>query len=291
MLLLAGSGPLALSPGRLAQAYAARGLRNEALIPSAFPFRLSPERREALLFRLRGLGPSVARNEDLRPAAYFLAWRVWLAKFVSPGHLLGLFSLAAAALWGLARLWKLRRALLSRPENLAVFSLGFAGMGLEVILLLAFQIASGALYWRLGLLLSMFMAGLALGSGLTAVLDPPPAGARKGLALLLSLFSIGGFALAWTLPWLAQLDPSPALKIFSLLLVLDGAAVGAAYALACRQEPARVYGVDLWGSALGAFFTGAFLVPLAGMRLSLALCAAAALPPIVLLLWPPRKSS
>jgi hypothetical protein len=169
------------------------------------------------------------------------------------------------------------RGALSSPEALAILALGFSGMALELVLLLLFQIACGALYWRLGLLLSAFMAGLALGGGLASLKALSPARARQGLALLLSALAGLELWLCFRLPAFAALSVSTALVVFPAVLGLGGFIVGLAFPLACGSDAALVYAADLWGSAFGAFLTAAFLIPLAGMRVSLYIAAAAAL--------------
>ena len=282
MILLARDRPIDLDPARLAQLYEKRGLKNEVLVPSNFPFALMPERREAVERRLSQV--AAAANEDLRPMAYFLAWKVWLAKFASPAHFAGFAALIIAALWGLVKLAGQMRGSLASPEKLAILALGFSGMGLEIVLLLLFQIACGALYWRLGLLLAAFMAGLALGSGLAAFKEHQAASARIGLLAILAFLAALEVVVSSHLSGLSQASLSTALALFPALLGLTGLAVGLAFPLACGTDPSVVYAADLWGSALGAFLTAAFLVPLAGMRLTVLLAAAVLLPPAVLLL-------
>ena len=51
-----------------------------------------------------------------------------------------------------------------RAAPLAVFASGFAASGLEIVLLLAFQILYGSVYQQLGIIVTVFMAGLAAGA-------------------------------------------------------------------------------------------------------------------------------
>jgi len=162
-------------------------------------------------------------------------------------------------------------------------------MSLEIVLLLLFQIACGALYWRLGLLLSAFMAGLALGSGLASA-KAREAYARVGLLVILASLAALEIAISKHLGGLSEASLSTSLSLFPVLLGLTGLAVGAAFPLACEGEASVVYAADLWGSALGAFLTAAFLVPLVGMRLTVQLAAAVLLPAAVLLLFKRTKA-
>lgn len=285
MMVLAGVSQDRLDPGRLGAVYRRRRIKNTTLVPPAFAYHLMPERRAALEQRLSGLA-GTAVNQDLRPVACFHAWKLWLVRVVSPAHLLGLIAVAGLGLWGLVRLWKSRRSVFASWESGAVFCLGLSGICAEVVLLLAFQSVCGALYWKVGLLMASFMGGLAAG----AVAGARSAGTRERSAVLLRvLLAVLGAAAAGLgagLTGLAGLAPGAAELVFCGLLAGLGLLVGWAYPLACPAGPAEVYAADLWGSSLGAFLTGAFLVPLAGMRASLALagCAAAAA-----LLWPRRS--
>ena len=51
-----------------------------------------------------------------------------------------------------------------RPVPLVVFCGGFAASALEVVLLLAFQVLFGSLYYQVGLIVTMFMLGLVIGA-------------------------------------------------------------------------------------------------------------------------------
>ena len=283
LVLIAGERPVALDAAKLLDVYAARRIAARVVVPPQFPFYLSPERTAYFLARLEEFS-SAAPNSDAKPAAYFLTWKLWLSKFVSPVHFLGLCLLTAGALLGLASLWAKREQLLRPPVKLAVLSLGFSGMGFEIVLLLAFQAASGALYWKLGLLLAALMAGTAAGALLAAARRR----GRFGILALLVLMACAEAAVARGLPALAAVGASRAALVFGALLAFDGLLLGLAYPWACAEDPAGVYAADLWGASLGAFLTAAFLVPLCGMRLSLELCAAALLPAAVRLLVPQR---
>src|ERR1039458_8016330 len=50
---------------------------------------------------------------------------------------------------------------------LVLFASGFAGSALEVVLLLAFQVLCGSVYHQVGVIVTVFMGGLAVGAVLT----------------------------------------------------------------------------------------------------------------------------
>ena len=51
-----------------------------------------------------------------------------------------------------------------RPVSLVIFCGGFAAAALEVVLLLAFQVLFGSLYYQVGWVITMFMLGLVIGT-------------------------------------------------------------------------------------------------------------------------------
>jgi len=51
-----------------------------------------------------------------------------------------------------------------RGAALILFASGFAASALELVLLLAFQVLCGSVYHQLGIIVTVFMAGLAIGA-------------------------------------------------------------------------------------------------------------------------------
>lgn len=174
----------------------------ENLYPVAFPesllSRLSVRGVETLIVRdyflLSGLSPgriayfgerllerqTPSLNRDLTPISFYYdlilwsaeyerfmkqplqwilrnGWSLWSAALVSGGLLVGL---------GVSRRRK-ERSLLS-----AVAVSGFAGILLELEILLCFQILYGSLYDRVGILLTCYMLGLAVGNALERRREP-----------------------------------------------------------------------------------------------------------------------
>ena len=108
--------------------------------------------------RLADLDRAVAQaaevNTDFNPTLYYYHLRYWLSQFAFRGGLLGggLVILLAAYLWRL------------RAVPQVVFASGFAASALEVVLLLVYQTLYGSLYRQVGLVVTVFMAGLASGA-------------------------------------------------------------------------------------------------------------------------------
>lgn len=151
--------------------------------------------------------------------------------------------------------------------------------------MLAFQVLCGSLYYQVGIILTVFMLGLAIGAW---------AGGRSGAGERTRLFGLGlgmaGFSAA--LPFVLRLlDPSYssarsdwsdlAVKAFVALLAFVLAALaGAQFPLANRIEfdnsasaLSRLYTADFMGACLGALLASTLLVPLLGVGGLCALCA------------------
>ena len=114
---------------------------------------LTPDRMEDMR---RAVAQPAAVNTDFNPVLYYYHLLHWIRQFkVSSGVLEGVLLLVFA--FYLIRL---------RAVPLAVFMSGFAASALEVVLLLGCQILLGSLYQQLGVIVTMFMAGLAVGAWL-----------------------------------------------------------------------------------------------------------------------------
>ena len=102
----------------------------------------------------RAVSQPAALNRDFSPMLYFYHLRHWMSQFT-----LGFGALQAVLLL-LLFVYLIR---LSGPA-LVLFASGFAGSALEIVLLLAFQVLCGSVYHQVGVIVTVFMFGLALGA-------------------------------------------------------------------------------------------------------------------------------
>ncbi len=223
---------------------------------------------------------AAATNHDFRPLSYYVYVRYWLSQ-LGGGLLLPMCFVAAL----LALIGSLLAGVAPRAVPAALCTSGFAGMGLEVVLLIAFQVIYGYVYQQIGVIVTGFMAGAAVGaawSGRTHV------GAASLLFRLDALLSAAGFLLIPLLQSLSVTDSAivhavaPPV-IFPLLNAVIGFLVGAQFPPAARimfrtWPPAQVeetagslYAFDLLGACLGALVVSAFCVPLMGISATCAL--------------------
>ncbi len=175
---------------------------------------------------------------------------------------------------------------------------GFTGISLELLIIAAFQDIFGYVYQFIGLIIALFMAGLPLGAwGAGRILHR-----KKGITVALQLSVLTGLqlfmmAIALLIPFFFKLSaPGGTLAALVLLglVAVVGFLVGAIFPLSLNMSITvnskegnigRSAGVidaaDHLGAALGAILSGAFLLPLWGLRTAgtilAAFCFAAAL--------------
>jgi spermidine synthase len=289
VVVTASQEPLPAAPAVLIERWHTRGLTTRMVTPAYLQYLFENDRREALR---RLLTDGTAPNSDARPIAYQVAAATWLAKFFpallslrpdrgaaasapgasapkeAPRHtdtaryvLLG----AVVVVFALGRRKRgVRAALLAGVA-------GFSGMVLETVLLLAYQARSGALYERLGILLTAFMAGLAVGAWSAGLLLSRARRARSvrlvTAALLAASAALGVLTVA-----LLSTGAAMGLVLTGVLLFGVGATVAGVFACAAAATGAdgsaasgRLYGADLAGGALGSLIAGLALVPVAGL--------------------------
>ena len=258
---LASDGPLTLDiAARLEQ----RGLSTKLVNRHYLDATLAPDRRADLD---RAVTQPAKINTDFAPALYYYELRHWLSQFTERTSLLGGILLVFLT----AYLYRLRAV----PR--AVFAAGFAAMAIEIVLLLAFQALYGSLYQQVGLVVTVFMAGLAVGawqanrnrSGGRVAGPLPPC---RFVAIL--SVAIAGLAalLPFILPHLGRVSAPVGQGVILLCTFLLAALAGWQFPLAGAIEPggaataaARLYTADLAGASLGALLVSALLIPLVGV--------------------------
>ena len=236
----------------------------------------------------RATARPAALNKDFNPVLYNYYLRHWLSQFQTGFGVLQALLLVLLCIY-LARL---------RGAAAVIFASGFAASALEIVLLLAFQVLCGSVYSQLGVIVTVFMTGLALGAMMVNKASPgfktgragcpqPAAAARSERApyqkparcLALLAFSIALFGLI--LPIMLVILSHVALfhtstlaaqAAIGLLTFVLAALVGALFPLANRNEfdgtvagASRLYTADFVGAFLGALLASTLLIPLFGV--------------------------
>jgi spermidine synthase len=267
-------GILTADPAVLLERLRSRHVHTDYVSEFYLPFRLAPDRVAQLKRDIRPQ-PDTPVNGDFAPIAYYFDVTLWSTRFhytlkrvpfsaVAGGTVLLL--LAAAAF--------VRR----RPARIAGFSvatMGFTLIGMEILLLLAFQAMHGYVYQQLALIIAGFMAGLACGAWRARESDlHVPLAALQAMATLLPL---GVYACldSVLIPWLAVMCGMLGGFQFPVAsrIFFNGRARGSMGAL---------YGLDLAGSCVGAIVFSVYLIPVYGFFKTSLLLALVNLAPALL---------
>jgi spermidine synthase len=283
---LASELPLQADPHLLAGRLKERRLETRWVTPEYIEYVLSGD-RFAQVQRQLGAGEGVQINADLMPICYYYDLAVWLSRFYPgltrsfpPGEVAGPGSSLPDLAW------------LALPMALGVLVVRWRRRWAPPAM--AFQVLHGYVYAEVSLIVTTFMAGLALGAASSdrllqrrqAASASPARWALIGLQVAIAAYT-GFFLLVLRLP-----SPAPAL-VFPVLALLAGMLGGAAFPLvldlmAGGPSAGRVvgllYGADLLGGCLGALMAGIIFIPLLGIPQTCALVALVALAGVLMAL-------
>ena len=169
------------------------------------------------------------------------------------------------------------------PVTFAIFTTGFAAASLEIVILIAFQIMHGYAYSKIGIIITAFMIGLAVGAyfmnkSLARL-------GKKQLVILEFLMVLFSLALPIIIILINRANNNTLLAlsdhiIFPLLTIIIGILVGAEFPLAAKlffknnkkksetgkaETAASLYSADLIGAFIGAVIVSSLLIPLLGI--------------------------
>ncbi|MFZ0426656.1 MAG: hypothetical protein WAO20_00965, partial [Acidobacteriota bacterium] len=279
-LMIASNSPLERDPKVLAERLASRSLKTRLVSAAYLDYLFTNDRFEAFGRRLEAT--PVPANSDLEPICYRYSILLWLSRLFpslinwhpewTGGLRLGLDvpTLAGLSLvvlgFGLIR----RRRSWAGPTLMAAAA--FVGMVLETVLLLHYQIKSGVLYQDIGLLLTLFMGGMALGALAIRRAAPVegPISVRIGMAL-------AGVLVAESVFYLLLIEFRVTLNLAAVagLLLLVGFLVAGMFAFVSRRVRADerrlvspLYAGDLLGGCLASLLASLVLVPFFGFEQS-----------------------
>ena len=163
-------------------------------------------------------------------------------------------------------------------SKLCIFTTGFAGLCLETVILLSFQILYGYIYAKIGIIIAAFMLGIAVGAWLSTK-SLARSNPQKTLAKL--EFSVFVYALILPLLLFAVSKIGILLEggIFFLLAAIIGGLLGAEFPVInylflsrkkeltsqIEKSVGAIYAADLLGGFSGAILTSVFLIPILGI--------------------------
>jgi spermidine synthase len=280
---------------------------------------LSPLRQETFLAMVDQAGETGV-NSDLDPRAYSYNLLMWSSQY---SQIIGrVFSaLSRRVVWtgililcGLVALLSFRQRFGIKSSSFptgkvlyAVSIFGLTEISLEILIVFAFQVFFGYVYYKIGLLLALFMVGLAAGSVTLSYYPRRRSIQIRALVTFQTILACFCLALAMVIVYFHN---RPTLNLhrflyretFSLMSFAAGFIGGTHFPLANRlllTEQSRVgrvagliYAVDLLGSFLGCLLVGLVFIPSVGILQTLILLAliniSAILPFIIS--WPPSAA-
>lgn len=285
---LASDAPLQADVAVLVGRLAGRGIETRWVTPGYIEYVFTTDRFTGVQAELAEIA-GVRLNRDLMPICYYYDLALWLSRFYpSSGSgqvpiLRRIFESASLVnLWWvvvplavgvLVTRWRRRWAV-----PFAIATIGLAEMALEVVILFAFQVLHGTVYARVSLVVTAFMAGLALGGAWSNRLLASWEGARRKAQgeknPRRALIVVQGIVVAYSglLPPVLSLSTSIPAAVFPLLALLAGGSAGTAFPLAAALVQGRadraagaLYGADLVGGCAGALTSALLLVPVLGI--------------------------
>jgi spermidine synthase len=305
VLVLPGSNNIFLASNRRGELFEAweefvqrlrqRGIRTKFVSEHFLPDRLSRLRIEYLQNAVYGEGSETISagmgriNYDLKPISYFYNTILWSKQFQSIEKPVFLFLFKIKPFWftGVIAflfvlgflIFSLSRSRLPNLALSAIFMAGFTSIFLEIIIVLSFQIFYGYIYSRIGLILTLFMLGLAFGAFLTQ----RRAGRKRinfhGLILVQFLQVALISLLLFLVVSLSGVSASEFLVQCLLLLAitLSGIIGGMEFTLAnhlflerkTTRRSGTGYSIDLFGSSVSSILASAMLIPLLGIPTTL----------------------
>jgi spermidine synthase len=273
----------------LADRYESRGIQSQYFSKYLFASLFEPERVRFTRDSFEA-AEGLRINTDDTPVTYFFNLVLWSRysggrfgpvllrlsdmRFHRPVLLIAVVFVLVAVF-----LFRRRRDTMALGQPLALIAIGTTGtaaMAFDLTALYAYQNIYGYLYQEIGLVVALFMTGLALG-GISATRRLERGRATRPVTLLVLEIAVAAFALA--LPRLLRVAGAVegyvvGKLLFLLVVVMAGAITGAEFPIAnavfmragrrMGTSAALTECTDHLGAALGAFLTGVLLLPIFG---------------------------
>jgi spermidine synthase len=275
---LASTKPFETLPSTLADRLAERDVETRWVTPSYLSYVFHPDRIAEVNENLARMG-DVRNNRDLLPICYYYDLALWLSRFYP--NLRGAFERTSlfSVWWIVIPLGLIVIATRIRRDwavPVTIAGVGLAQMILQVVILFTFQVLYGYLFAEISLIITAFMAGLAIGSAgsqawlIRGELRTPKRAKRILIAVLAAILIFSAvFPLIVSLPL-----PSPKL-IFPMFALAAGLLTGMAFPLALQCMPGDagrttgiLYGADSVGGCVGSLCGTVILIPVLGIPLT-----------------------
>ena len=212
--------------------------------------------------RIRQLEKSIDRDEyintDLRPRLMNIVFHEWFMKHgTSPSYfLLVLFVFTAIYL------------IFMKKEEYILFSTGLATMGVEMLIVFAFQVIYGYIYLKIGAIITASLLGLLPGAIIGNSLREKGKARNKLLLSEMLILSLLFLFLIWVAFFKSEPHPIYFLAYCFFFSLLCGFQFPVATAMIGEKSSpaAGCFAADLCGASVGTLATGTILIPLWGIR-------------------------
>lgn len=263
-----------------------RGISTKYIEPY-LKFKLSPERLAYIGAAIKESESMAKLNRDFAPIGYFYDMVLWSSHFTTRAQHIFEILYRMNILWFILPIFvcavlfsfivKMKRAK-NLAVELSILTTGASELVFQLVVILAFQVLYGYVYYKLGLIFASFMAGLILGS---IWINKKMADLKNDYSCyLISQCAIVVYPLL--LPSIFYILRCVGNRvtlreftetIFAFLPAIAGFIGGWQFPLAnklCRTADAskmagRLYGLDLFGSCVGALFASSILLPVLGI--------------------------
>ncbi len=288
-------GLLTDDPMKLVARLRARRLKTSYVREYYIPFRMMPDRMQDLATQIAPRD-GTRMNLDFAPVAYYFDTALWSKQFHSTfgqwfDSLAQVEFARTAAVAGVLLasllifvLWRFPATRGVRASaGLSVAVMGFTMIGLEVLLLLAFQAIYGYVYYQLAIVIAGFMVGMAVGSWLELrrMVHRSEGGLDRRdlrvLAVLQFIAAASGLVLYLLFTLFARVDDPLGLFLlsqilFPVLAIACGLLGGYQFPLANRLYftsggkggVGTPYALDLLGACLGSLLLSLYFIPVFG---------------------------
>ncbi|MCX5700337.1 MAG: hypothetical protein NTZ63_02190 [Candidatus Omnitrophica bacterium] len=250
----------------------------DILIPKYLEYRLSNDWVD--WFNRQMSGATKEQNRDLRPLAVFQTLMIINKKFSAQfSRVFDYFEyvnlkisliMVLLIVLGVCLVAKLRRSQ-KIPVAYAIFTTGFFGMLVNLLLIFAYQAFYGSLYQNISMLTAIFMAGIAAGSILISAKLAKLKNALRTLIKLEILIAVFSFSVGYFIVNFAGFVNS---TVFYLLFFISGMLMGLEFPLAGKLYSSKedkvgstsgvLYACDLIGGWLAGIFAGVVFLPILG---------------------------
>ena len=203
----------------------------------------------------RLMDPKTPKNSDYSPQLMRLIFQQWFAKFsASPKGFM-------AVLGVLCLIYLIRIS----AEEFVLFSTGWTVMGSEILVIFAFQIFFGYIYFQIGLIVTVFLAGLLPGAWFGERMRKR---SKTTLAFADGLIILLMGTLVFVLKQIGNDLPVTFFLVFGFVIsLICGFQFPVALWLRGGDAPAvtRTFSADLMGAACGTLVTNVLLIPYCGI--------------------------